>query len=83
MPGEQFLALGDASDAALAEWFGVPVEQVLLRRAEFGLAARGWPLIDAADGRLGAAMRLGQKVPRARAREYLSKCNRRHREESP
>jgi predicted transcriptional regulator len=41
MPCEQFLALVDESDAALAEWFGVPVEQVPLRRAELSSPAHG------------------------------------------
>jgi hypothetical protein len=41
MPGEEFLALVGGSDAALAEWFGVPVEQVPLWRAELRLQAHG------------------------------------------
>jgi hypothetical protein len=41
MPGEEFLALGDASNAAPAEWFAVPIEQVSVRRAELRLAAHG------------------------------------------
>ena len=34
MPGEEFVALVGEGDAALAEWFGVPAEQVPLRRPE-------------------------------------------------
>jgi hypothetical protein len=41
IPGKEFLALVDGSDAAPAEWFGVPVEQVPLRRAELHLP-RAW-----------------------------------------
>jgi hypothetical protein len=43
MPGEEFLALAGESDAALAEWFGVPIEQIPLRRAELRLPAHGRP----------------------------------------
>jgi hypothetical protein len=41
MPGEEFLALVEESDAALAVWFGVPVEHVPFRRAEIRLTAQG------------------------------------------
>jgi hypothetical protein len=41
MPGEEFLAVAAEGDAALADWFGVPIEQVPLRRAELRLQAHG------------------------------------------
>jgi hypothetical protein len=41
IPGEEFLALVDESDAELAERFGVPVEQIPLRRAELRFPAHG------------------------------------------
>jgi hypothetical protein len=64
MPHAQFAAVADEGDAALAAWFGVPVEQVPLRRAELGLGAPR-----------GAAVRLGQKVPRARVRARVRQAN--------
>jgi hypothetical protein len=41
MPAEEFLAVAGEGDVALAEWFGVPVEQVSLRRAELRSPADG------------------------------------------
>jgi Zn-dependent peptidase ImmA (M78 family) len=41
MPGEELLTLVGESDATLAEWFGVPVEHVPLRRAKLRLPTRG------------------------------------------
>lgn len=41
MPGEEFVAVAGESDAELAERFGVPIEQVPLRRAELRSPAHG------------------------------------------
>jgi hypothetical protein len=41
MPADEFLDAVDERDAALAERFGVPIEQVPARRLDLGLVGRG------------------------------------------
>jgi hypothetical protein len=41
MPAEEFLAVGDQSDAELARRFGVPIEQIPIRRRELGSRVNG------------------------------------------
>lgn len=41
MPFRLFLEVAERSDGELADWFGVPIEQVALRRSDLEVAADG------------------------------------------
>jgi hypothetical protein len=75
MPAEEFLAVAEQGDAALAGRFGVPIEQAPPGAGSSARGRTGWvlPLIDrpAASGR--ATRPVGRFLARTRASTQL--CN--------